>query len=240
MKADKVLIVGNGFTARELLPHKEALKNFFDAIIILNGAFKLFDDIATHHLVVEKKLLEQEELNKGNFRPDYPRLINYKAMPNFNPKYNLQEITRSQLPENFNPREFIPTNNKKGLLIGRPNERGVALGSVTLCSIHLAAILGASRVYLAGVDFRFFNEWDHATMDKVYTKPTHDHPDFPKATMHNGIPTTTYMRDSAPVIDEHLTTTFKDLVVYDFSEQGLLTKTIKLNFNTWLKGINGE
>ena len=241
---DKILIIGAGPSARDLLPYKAQLKDFFDGIIILNGVFLLFDDIATHHLITEKRLTELDILNEGDYRLDLPRLVNFKSlnMKLYNKKYELVPVTRAPIPPNFNYREYILTNNQNGLLIGPVGSQKTALGGVALNAIHQACILGASRIYLSGIDLCFTKEWDHAMLDRFYRDGKSVHPQAAQAVSTNWkgkqIESTGYMVESVPVIDEAIRTIFKDIVVYDFSEIGLLESTVKLVLKDWVEKVS--
>lgn len=214
----KALIIGSGPSTADLVPYRTSLK-YFDIIIGLNATFMHWDDVLTHHLITEKHFAQQDIINQTNWSKTTPRWVNYKSIGKYNPIYSLQPITRLPLPPNHNLRRFIP-GDPPGLLTGPLNKQGLSLGSVLLQAIHLAYIHQATDIYTIGADLQFRGEYDHYYEDRYYRDRVSNHPNAAKPIKTNGISTTDYFYESAPVIDYYMENHFK-ANFYDFSA-GLL------------------
>ena len=223
----KALIVGAGSSTADLLPYKNNLN--YDYIVGVGGTFQHWDDILDCHIVTEKYLTQQDELNQGSYRTDLLRLVNYKSKHRYNPKYHIVGITRSQMPDNFNTRELIPTEADKpiGLLVGPINADGLSTGSVVLSAIHWCSHKGATEITLVGVDLCFKGEYDHYYPDRFYRDQISKHANAAKPIVVDGISTTDYFYESASVLDNMMRDVFKDIRFYDMSN-GLLKYPTRL------------
>ncbi len=101
-------------------------------------------------------------------------------------------------------------------------------------------MLGASKVYLIGIDLLFRDQYDHFYKDHIYRKPGAE---VKKANMHNIVEveandnkyqTTLYFKESAEFIDKVIPTWFGDIEVFDFSN-GLLKSPKKLHLHEFMK-----
>jgi len=236
---DKILIIGGGSSAAKLLGHEKEVRGFFDEIIIVGGIFQLFDAIADIHLITEKHFTEHDMLNKGNYRKDLLRLVNFKTPKLWNPKYNIEGITRSQKTLDFQPDKLMRVGNTPALLTGGIGSDGTALGSVLLQAIHLASTHQPSRIYLVGAEMCFTEpDRDHAYQDgKYYRTAVSTHPNAAKYEVRNGIESTGYFFESAPVVDEFINNEFSKTQFYNFSG-GLLKAPMPLEFSAWLEGLD--
>jgi len=174
-------------------------------------------------------------LNSGKYRTDVPRFFNWKGIDSYDKRYNLHKIVRCSYDGKPNIRSY-KTSGKEGLLVGPPSSRKMALGTVIVPAMHLAAILGSAEIFLIGVDLVFKGDYDHFYNDKVYRDGTGQECVKPankvhvvdvlfKGTKHK---TTDYFKESAGCIDNMIVNQFKDIRVYDFSD-GLINNAIKAN-----------
>lgn len=234
----KVLVISNGSSTNKIMPHIDRLKDYFDVIISVNHGFKYFDDVIDYHMVTEKPSptnLVAQMLDEGEYRKDVPRIINWKGIEKYSDRYNMHKIIRHPIEEGFDIRKY-KQNGYEGMLTGKPNKRNMAVGSVTLSSIHLACMFGASEVYLIGADMIFKGESDHFYKDNQYRDKSIQDKIKPANRVHlieidhkGGKHTTTdYFKDSAECINEMIITVFKDIKVFDFSD-GLITTAISLD-----------
>jgi len=245
----KVLIISSGPSTKEILPYKKEIKKYFDVVIAVNHGFKYFDELTDYHIVTEKPSPTNhvaEMLNEAEYRRDIPRIINWKGLPHYNHKYNLHKIVRQEIRDGFSVRKYTQVDGSEGMLTGKPNKRNMAVGSVTLSSMHLACILGASEIYLIGADMIFKDQYDHFYPDNQYRDPNQQNKVKPVNRVHvvevehNGkkYTTTDYFRDSAVCINEMIKTTFSSVKIHDFSD-GLITTAIPLKVDEFFgKSVN--
>lgn len=224
----RVLIISNGHSTKGILDKKHKLKEYFDTIIIVNSGFMYFDDIADFHIICEKISEHSsnriwQELNAGDYRVDMPRIFNWKGIENYDSRFNIHKLRREYFGGKPNIRSY-KKDGIEGLLIGPTNEQNFSLGSVTLSSMHFAAMLGASEIYLIGADMIFKDEYDHFYPDRAYrdipvgTKKENDNNVVTVEFDGKQYQTTDYFRDSARCIDKLIVDIFsKELRVFDFS-----------------------
>ena len=241
----KILIVGCGNSAAKLIPYKNKVHNYFDAVIGANKAFVEFDSIMDYHLVAEKvteriKDLFATILNVGDFNVNTPRMINFKGIRFFDEnKYNLFPITRGKHNGDVDLRSYSKTHVDGsitvGFLSGPPGSDNFSLGTVMMQSIHLACILGALDIYMIGADMVFKNNFDHFYNDRIYRdkiigKKSNQH----KIVKVGELESTRYFVESAKFLDGFIDGNLKQkgINVYDFSD-GLITKAKKLDLDTF-------
>ena len=161
------------------------------------------------------------------------RIVHWKGIELYPSKYNLIKTTRANFDGKPDVRKY-KSNGQEGMLTGPIGSQNFSLGSVVLSAMHFAAMLGASEIYIIGADMCFKDEFDHFYNDRVYR----DRPkEFKKANAHkivkvncNGelCDTTEYFKESAEYIDSTISTLFKDIDVFDFSN-GLISEAINLD-----------
>jgi len=240
----KVLIISSGHSVKNILQHKEKLKNKFDVILACNYSFQFFDDIIDFNIVTEKtsdgsKNTVYKILRDGKFRKDVPRIVNWKGIELYPNRYNLIKTTRSNFAFSPNIRKY-KCGSHEGLLIGPIGKQNFSLGSVSLSAMHFAAMLGANEIYMIGADMCFKDQFDHFYNDRAYR----DRPsELKKANAHKIIKvnlknqvydTTEFFKESAEYIDKLIPSLFKDIKIFDFSD-GLLMTPKKLDINTFLQ-----
>lgn len=234
----KVLIVGSGPSTNQLIPYKNLIRKYFDSVIVCNYAFKEFDQQADVHLVTEKtsKTSTNEVykwLNCGKYRTDVVRILNWKGIEYYDTKYNIHKVNRASFC-NTGGVDIRRYNNgsEEGLLQGIPGTQGFSLGTVMLCAMHLATILGAKEVYTIGADLCFKDEFDHFYKDDVYrnrpakVKLKNAHRIIETELKGKRVKTLQYFKESAELIDQLIPTVFGSVKVVDFSD-GLLRAPIK-------------
>ena len=237
------LIISGGHSTKQILERKKEVRKQFDVIIVVNRTFQFFDDIADFHIITEKTsissdLTNSKLLHTNNYRTDLPRIINYKGIEFYPKKYNRIQTNRSNF--NFAPdiRKYSH-NGHEGLLTGPIGKKKMSIGSVTLSAMHFAGILGSNKIYLIGADMCFKDEYDHFYKDNIYRKT----PSWVKKEHRHNIvrvevdgrfyETTEYFKQSAEYISSMITTIFKDVPIFDFSD-GLLKNTNKINISNFL------
>ena len=232
----KILVLCNGPSTNNILPHKYKLKDKFDIIITVNHGFFEFDDVADYHLVTEKtcptnnvpNMLAEKQYNR-----DTIRIINHKGLETYPKGYNYYKVTRSNFGGSPDIRKY-KVGEDEGLLIGKTNARKMSTGSVALQALHFACILGAAKVYFIGIDFLFRDEFDHFYKDSQYRtdqvklKPGNRVHIVSVEKDGKSYKTTDYFRDSALYLNEAIPTLFKDIRIFDFSD-GLVTAAEQLN-----------
>ena len=235
----RALVISNGHSTSHIVDKKAVLKNYFDCIIVVNRGFEFFDDVADYHVVCEKISPTSMNrlymtLNAGNYRTDMPRFFNWKGIQHYDSRYNVHKLVRNYFDGKPNIRRYS-NGTTEGLLIGYPSSNNMALGSVTLSSMHLASILGAKEIYLIGADMMFKDNSDHFYQDRAYRdgqKQTKaKNLNHVVSVEHRGktYQTTDYFRDSATCIDKFIKDSFsKELQVFDFSD-GLITAATPLD-----------
>jgi len=242
----KILVIGSGPSTSKILKYKDKLRDKFDAIICVNYSFQDFDDVSDFHIVVERQkktdpITVPGAVNKGNYRTDIPRLVNWQGSELYDPKYNLYKTTRSNFYFKPDIRKY-KHNGSEGLLYWTQKSKGWSSGTATLSAMHFAAMLGASEIYIIGCDLCFRDEFDHYYKDKVYRDPEHVKKVQPKHRMEivnaklgeQIVVTTNLFRDAAETLDEVIPTVFKDVKVHDFSN-GLIKAAVSLNVEEFFK-----
>lgn len=240
----KVLILASGHSTKKIMDRKCDLHKFFDKIIVCNYAFEYFDDIADYHLVVEKTSRTStndvhQRLAHGNFRLDLPRIVNWKGIGLYPEKYNLIKTARSNFNFNPNIRKYS-ANGTEGMLIGPTGSQGFSLGSILLCAMHFAGMIGAAEIYFIGADMCFKNEFDHFYNDSVYRKPPAK---VKKGNAHKitqvevdgkMYDTTMFFKESAELIDQMIVSLFSDIKMFDFSD-GVMSAPERLDIDSFLE-----
>lgn len=245
-KGKNALIISSGHSTSKILNRKDEIRKKFDVIIVVNYAFQYFDDIADFHLVVEKTSKSTKNniiyklLNEGDYRTDMPRIINWKGINLYDDRYNKVKTTRY----NFNGAPHIRRyrfGGNEGLLSGPKSSQGFALGSVTLCAMHLATIMGVDKIHLIGADFVFKDDFDHFYKDRMYRD---DQKNVKSPTNRHEIVTigkyksTKYFVESAEYMDKVIKTVFRKngVEVFDFSD-GLIKNAVSLDIDDFLKEL---
>lgn len=242
------LVISSGHSTSAILDNKDAIRNSFDVIIMVNYAFQYFDDIADFHIVVEKTSKSTKNniiyqiLNDGDYRTDIPRIINWKGINLYDKRYNLIKTTRNNFDGNPNIRKYV-CNGVEGLLTGPRSVQGFALGSVTLSAMHFAAILGVESIYLIGADLIFKDNFDHFYKDRVYRdgqlnvkSKSNRHKIVNVNKDGESYKTTQYFAETAGHIDTVIENEFNrnGIKVFDFSD-GLITKAISVDVREVIK-----
>ena len=168
------LIIGTGTSAKKLIPYIGVLKNTFDIIIGLNFATKHFEDIMDYHIVMEKNPKHLvDEMYKSGYKKTLPRVLNYKCIKMFPDDLLIYKARR----EHFFAKPSIKKYNFRhveGLLEYRPppeKKRKFYYGTVALQALHFACIVGCDKIYMAGIDLMFKDDYDHYYGDKFYREP---------------------------------------------------------------------
>ena len=238
----KILIVGCGNSAAKLIPYKNKVHSYFDAVIGANKAFVEFDSIMDYHLVTEKiteitKDLFAKILNTGNFNVNIPRMINFKGLRYFDTnKYNIFPITRGKHNGNVDLRLYNKIHpdgsTTAGFLSGHPGSDGFSLGTVMLQAMHLACILGSSDIYIIGADMVFKNNYDHFYNDRIYRDKIAKKGNQHKIVKVGDLESTRYFVESAKFLDDFIANECSkaNINIYDFSD-GLITKAKKIDLD---------
>lgn len=241
----KSLIISGGESTKNILEYKKDIREIFDVIIVVNYAFKYFDDIADFHIVAEKfgKFnMTPHVLADGNkYRTDIPRIVNWKGIEKYSNKYNLYKTSRCNFDGKPNVREY-KHKGKEGLLVGPVGTQGFALGTATLSAMHFAAILGVNEIYMVGADLIFKGESDHFYGDNYYREKQHllkkSNRHIIVDVKHDGkiYKTAKYFKESAECINHMIKNVFNTsgIDVFDFSD-GLVTEAKKLNINEFVR-----
>jgi hypothetical protein len=223
----RVLVIANGPSTRALVPYKGRIRDVFDCVIIVNKGFIEFDSVADFHVIAEKASVGNKmntiykELNSGQYRVDLPRLINWKGIGLYDNRYNIRKIQRCKYDSGLNLHKY-KSEQGEGLFIGPTGSAGLSLGTVIVCSLHWAGILGAKDVFLIGGDLMFKDEFDHFYNDKLYRGGEMRSKDFdPIVTVELGgkkYQTLRYYYESAKYISSALNGVFAGLNVCDLSD----------------------
>jgi len=239
-----VLIIASGHSTKSIVDKKDQLRKHFDKIIVCNYAFEFFDEIADFHIVAEKTSKTStnyvyKKLSEGNFRTDLPRIVNWKGIEMYPERYNLIKTARSNFGGKPDIRKYAIGSNE-GLLIGDVGSQSFSLGSILLCAMHFAGMIGASSIYMIGADLCFKDEYDHFYKDSVYREPPKI---VKKKNAHKIIDvdlsgktykTTLFFKESAECISSSIATFFKGIRIVDFSD-GLIVGTDKQRIAEHLK-----
>lgn len=236
----RILIIGTGTSSKNLMPYKNKIRNKFDVIIGTNFSTRGFEEELDFRLIVEKKSTSfvQDLLNR-NCRKNLTHIINWKAIdqyPNFIPRI---KTTRQNFNFNPNVREYS-WGGEEGLLIGPHDSKGLSVGSVSCCALHLACIMGAKEVYMVGCDLFFRDGGDHFYGGNYYststTKPENRSPFVEIEKDGVKYKTLEFFRESARFVDKVIVDYCRPIgiEVFDFSD-GLITKANKLKTDGFFK-----
>jgi hypothetical protein len=232
------LIIGSGTSTKQLIPFKHKIKNRFDIVIGINLTTLEFEGQMDYHLIVEKNPQKMYgPMNDGthNYRRDLPRILNWKAITYFPKDIKVYKTTRNRFDGKPNIRKYVH-NNQEGLLIGPPDSKGLSSGTSSMCALHLASIMGATKIYLVGADLLFKDKSDHFYPDNLYRKSTtklaNRSPIIKVMHKNREYESTEFFRESAKFFDFVISTYCKraGIKVYDFSD-GLISKAIPVNIN---------
>lgn len=243
-KNERVLIIASGHSTKGILKHKKKIRCIFDAIIVCNYSFQYFDDISDYHIVSEKTSKTStndvyKKLSEKEYRLDVPRIVNWKGLHFYPDKYNLYKTLRSSFNNEPDIRRYR-RGDEEGLLTGKQGSQGFSLGSVLLCTIHFASIIGANEIYTIGADMCFKDEFDHFYSDDVYRKPpkkvkTKNAHKIVEASVNGQIyKTTAYFKESAEEIDRMIVGPFSEIKFFDFSD-GLLNNVKKIKIDKFIE-----
>lgn len=224
----RTLIICNGDSAKELIPIQLTLPGKYEEIIICNRGFVQFDNIATRHVVGEKTTLYNKHdipdiLNSGNYSITLPRYINYKGIGHYDKRYNLIPIIRKPRTRNFKRSVWRIDKGYKVLIEGpKCNDTGQGLGTVLLQAVHLACLLGTTKIHIYGADLCFKTEEDHFYGGRIYRDNVCEkNKDHRIITLPDGRKTLNYFANSAQWANKFLCEIFDNIKITDYSN-GLL------------------
>jgi hypothetical protein len=150
------LIVGGGPSSRKITASPPFIAEDFhrqhwDFIIAINGAFQLFNSIPPHYWLM---------LDYDNPRPDW-----FDAGYQMPCTKILSHTVREEYPDAIHAKVSTDEPELRSARLGLKMcdaETGTRLvGTSALCALHLAGILGASKVSMIGVDLAFASETEH-------------------------------------------------------------------------------
>lgn len=250
----RILVVGTGPSAKEVLRFDDRLRDRYDVVIALNGSIL---HLATYDyfLTVESKahLWEWYRLRT----PDHvircvsesgTRLAREDDADNDQPRLYL---LRHAYREPVDIRHYRNAAAEEGLLVGPRGATGLGPGTVTLAAMHFASMLGADAVHVIGADLHFRSGVQHFYGENEYGTHEVDGKRYHRLdaetrlnpivqTTHprtgETVETTLHFRESATFID----TVIRDVMtpagveVVDFSD-GLITAADRKDLATWME-----
>lgn len=249
----RVLIIGGGPSTNKLESHRGRLHDYWDVVIVLNAAITLYEPEADFHLLLEDHPREfLTKLSKGKVCPKLPRLISELSVPRWPEGLNLIPTLRQHL-ENLQPRIWTGA-----LTMSVGSERNDS--SVALQALHWAGLLGATEIYLIGIELRWREHFqshfysdrnayiDRANFQSHFFTNKNAYKDkeklyFPtEGNMHfivklpDGWETITPFAQTASFIDIAVETIYEPagIKVYDLSK-GLITKARKIKLRSVTK-----
>lgn len=250
----RMLIVGTGPSAQQVLAWDDRLRERYDAIIALNGSIlklRTYD----YFLSVESKAYHWDWFSTPT--PDHvircvsesgTRLAEEAGRADSQPRlYLLRHVYQDPV----DIRRYRNPAGEEGLLVGPRGETGLGAGTVTLAAIHFAAMLGAISIHVIGADLHFrsgmqhfygANEYGtHEVGGKRYHRLDAEARLNPMVeTVHprtgETVETTLHFRESAAYID----TVVRDVLapagieLVDFSD-GLISAAGTADFAAWME-----
>jgi hypothetical protein len=147
------LIVGGGPSSRKITASPPFIAEDFhrqhwDFIIAINGAFQLFNSIPPHYWLM---------LDYDNPRPDW-----FDAGYRQSCTKILSHTVREEYPDAIHAKVSTDEPELRSARLGLkmcPAETGTRLvGTSAICALHLAGILGASKVSMIGCELSFAGE----------------------------------------------------------------------------------
>ena len=250
----RILIVGSGPSAKEVLPWDERLRDRYDVVIALNGAV-LHLLTYDYFLSVESKAYLWDWYR--TVTPEHAircvsesgaRLAREAGVIDEQPRlYLLRHVYAAPV----DIRHYRNAQGEEGLLVGPRGETGLGAGTVTLAAVHFAAMLGASSIHVIGADLHFrsgvqhfygANEYGtHEVEGKRYHRldaETRLNPIVETRHPRSGetVETTLHFRESAAYIDEVIRTalTPAGIEVVDFSD-GLISAARPADLADWMQ-----
>lgn len=251
----RVLIVGTGPSARQVIPYDARLHERFDLVVGLNGSVMHLRDL-DYFLSVESKAY----LWEWYFHPTPPhvtrcvsesgaRLASEAGRPDTQPALFL---IRHVYEHPVDIRRYRNAAGEEGLLVGPRGETGLGRGTVTLQAIHFAAMLGAREISLVGADLHFRDGVQHFYGANEYGTHVVGGRRYHALDVQNRlnpivevrhpvsgrtVETTLHFRESAEFIDEVIATVLPahGIAVTDFSH-GLISAARPLDFAAFMAG----